>query len=591
MVSRMPTATGAPAIVALLLGACVGSIEGGMGFEPGGGEPGSGGTAGSPPPGSEPSPLPPAQPLPPSAEACAPGKVQLGRTPMRRLSHAEYNHTVADLLGDATAPASAFPADVASFGYDNNADRLEVTTILAEDYLATADALATRAVGNLAALLPCDPAKTGEDACAGQFVAAFGKRAFRRPLSSEEAANLLAVYRSSRQGGDDFATGIRLTITAALLSPQFLFRAEIGAGQVADGAVKLTGYEVASRLSYLLWASMPDDELLRAADAGQLATDAEVRAQAMRMLGDPRFAARARRGLARFSAQWIPASAIPANLTKDPAQWRDWTAATPALLKTELAAFIDHVTWQDGGKFATFLQAPYTLLDRELAAFYRAKDPTIPAITSATPVKVALDPARYAGFMTRAGVMALEAGPATSKPIRRGVFFRDRLLCDPVPPPVPDPKVDQARAELDKPAAANETERQRLERVITDVQCVSCHRVFNDLGLAFENFDASGRWRAQQAGQAIVTAGVLVGTELEGPFAGHTDLLGKVAQSRQGRECFVKQVFRYAAGRGETVADACTLATLNGAGAASDYDVRQVMLAMVSAPGFLYRAP
>src|SRR5262249_53655908 len=187
--------------------------------------------------------------------------LQPGPSFVRRLNRFEYNNTVSDLLGDTTQPADDFPTEEKLNGFDNNATALQISPTLVEQYLNAAEKLATSAVANLAALVPCDPVKVGEDTCANAFIAAFGAKAFRHPLSAEETARLRGVYDAGRTSAD-FKTGVQLVVETALQSPQFLYRVEFGAPPGAgEQVVKLTSWEMASRLSYLLWQSMPDDQL------------------------------------------------------------------------------------------------------------------------------------------------------------------------------------------------------------------------------------------------------------------------------------------------------------------------------------------
>lgn len=524
--------------------------------------------------------------------ACADrgGVVEMGATPMRRLSFAEYDHTVSDLFGVAAQPSQSFTVtDQPALGYDNNLEKLQISAGNGNDFMIAAERLAYQAVRDLTKLLPCTPATSANEACVGQFIDKFGLRAYRRPLEAAERDVLLNVYRSARAAGDDLASGIHVVLTSILQSPQFLYRAEIGAGAPKNGLVSLTGYEIASRLSYLIWASMPDDALFAAAASGALGTDAGVLAEAERLIKDPR----ARRGLARFTEQWVPAGEIdPANpfMNKDTTLIKDWQTTYPAYLRAEMTKFLDHVTWEDGGRLQTFLTAPYTFMDRYLVSLYRATDPT--ARASDTLVKVNQDPARYAGFLTKAGFQAAFARPDATRTAARGLYVRERLLCSHVPPPNGnDPAIADAQKKAEAPPPGGQTKREFLASLITESNCVGCHNLFNSMGLAFENFDAAGRFRMTEAGKPIDTSGELVslGADVDGPFANHIDMIGKVARSQAARDCFVRQVFRYAAGRAENDADACTLASIAEHAAATGYDVRQMILGVVTSEGFRFR--
>jgi hypothetical protein len=204
---------------------------------------------------------------------------------------------------------------------------------------------------------------------------------------------------------------------------------------------------------------------------------------------------------------------------------------------------------------------------------------------------VQLEPNRYAGFLTMGGFLATHATPIRSAPVSRGVFIRQQLLCGIVPEPPPnDPNVNLGKQELDN--TAQQTQKQRLEGLVQQggASCINCHQLMNPLGLALENFNGIGHWRTSENGAAIDASGeILGGTSIDGAFTNHIDMIGRVAGSAEARQCVVKQVFRYAAGRAEGAADGCTLAGIDGLGQASAYDVKQLILGVVASEGFLYK--
>jgi hypothetical protein len=262
-------------------------------------------------------------PPPPSGQCAA---AETFRSPLRRLTRVEYNNTVRDLLGDTTTPADRFPPDEVSGGFSNNAAVLSVSPLLAEKYQEAAEALAATAVQNLTALVGCDPARMGEDACARQFVERFGKRAYRRPLVGAEIDRLLKVFGAARGAG--FARGIEVTLRAMLQSPNFLYRIETSPARAGEKYARLSGYEVATRLSYLLWASMPDDRLFAAADRNELATPDQVGNLARTMLADPR----AHRAIPEFYRQWLGLGALD-TVVKDAQVYPELTAELRAAMK------------------------------------------------------------------------------------------------------------------------------------------------------------------------------------------------------------------------------------------------------------------
>ncbi|HEY0707128.1 MAG TPA: DUF1592 domain-containing protein, partial [Polyangia bacterium] len=295
-------------------------------------------------------------------------------TPLRRLTRTEYNNTVRDLLGVDLAPADNFPVDEIAGGFSNNASVLAVSPLLAEKDLEAAEALAAEAVKKLPTLLPCDPAAAGEEPCARQFVQRFGRRAYRRPLVDAEVARLMRAYSAGRSEGT-FAAGIELVIQTALQSPSFLYRFEFGLpARAGDKTVRLTQHEVATRLSYLLWGSMPDDRLASAADAGRLGDAAAVAAQAREMLND----GRARRAVGEFYRQWLGVTTIE-TVSKDAAVHPEFTDELRGAMRAELQFFVEHVLWTGDRRLATLLTAPLGFPSASLARLYGVRGPVTPA--------------------------------------------------------------------------------------------------------------------------------------------------------------------------------------------------------------------
>src|SRR4051794_32069442 len=288
MLSRPPR--GVLAICALFAAACSGSID----------DPASGPATVAPPGVS--APLPPLGdgPLAPDRASAACKTIDPGPSPLRRMTRTEYDSTVRDLLGDTRRPGSGFPGEESTLGFHNNAETRSVSDVLVEGYLSAAERLAGDAVAHLDRLLPCDPARASENACLEMFLETFGKRAWRRPVSGPERENLRAAFTMGRAGG--FAEGISAVIQLMLVSPQFLYRTERGVPVAGTSYARLTPYEVAARLSYLLWGSMPDDQLMAAADAGKLGTRAEIEAQARRMVDDQEHTAPM---VTEFAGQWL----------------------------------------------------------------------------------------------------------------------------------------------------------------------------------------------------------------------------------------------------------------------------------------------
>jgi len=506
-------------------------------------------------------------PLPPASVVCRNAAPQPGPSPLRRLTRAEYDYTVADLLGDTTAPGAQLPDEEIALAFTNNADAQSVSGLLIEGYENAAIALATAATADLPRLLGCDPAARGEEVCVREFLPRFGRRAFRRPLDAGEVDRLLAFYTASKQT-DDFATAVRMTVQAMLQMPSFLYRVESNGAQTVG---KPGAYEMASRLSYLLWSSMPDAPLLDAAGSGGLDTAAGVLQQARRLLADPRSG----RAVHSFFGQWLDLDRI-AKAEKDATLFPRFTADVRRLLRTETTLFTDDVVFGGRG-MSDLLLGSYTFMNKDLAAFYGKPGPTGAAFE-----KVALDPARQAGILTQAGLLAATAKVNQTSPVARGLFVRERLLCNPPPPP---PANVNATPPAPDPTL---TTRERFARHRADAACAGCHALMDPLGLGFEHFDGQGLWRDTDAGHAVDATGQITATtDINGPFDGAVDLARKLSSSADVEGCMVKQWFRFGYGRSEGDADQCTLQALGQAFHGKDF--QQLLLALTQSDTFLYR--
>lgn len=497
-----------------------------------------------------------------------------GRSPLRRLNRAEYKTTVGDLLGVSTTIANTFPPDNAGLGFTNNADVLSVTNLLAEAYMTAAESFATAAVANLTTLLPCDPVKAGEDVCAKQFISDFGLRAFRRPLTADENAAFFTLYGTGKTGGV-FADGVELVIEAMLQSADFLYRVEKGDPTAPPDAVApVDHYEMATRLSYFFWGTMPDKALFDAAGAKQLGTSAEVETQVRRMLADPK----AKVAVANFHREWLNMDGV-AGADKDKTLFPEFTDAVRVGLQQEVSTFVDQAFWNDG-KFETLFTAPYSYLDKQLAGFYGLTPPGADGF-----VKVNLDPKQRAGIVTQGALLAANAKPNQTSPVLRGKFVREQFLCQQLPPPpanliIVPPEV--------KPGS---TTRERFAVHEKDASCASCHKMMDGLGVGFEEYDPLGRWRTVDQGLPVDSSGTVIETrDADGPFNGGVELATRLGASAEVRECLIRQWFRYANGRSEIIADGCTLSRLYQGFDDGGHDMRELRVKIALSDAFRYRS-
>ncbi|MCA9624470.1 MAG: DUF1592 domain-containing protein [Myxococcales bacterium] len=503
-------------------------------------------------------------------------------TPIRRLTRFEYNNTVRDLLGDTTAPASGLPPEEEVQGFNNQAAALTTSELLVEQYMRIAEEVSLRATADMPKLIGGCDYQTDASACADAFIADFGKRAFRRPLTDAETSRLRGLYDWAVDDPDlgTFEDGIQLVIQEVLQSPSFLYRPELGGALPVDGdVVPLTGYEMATKLSYMLWNSMPDDILFEAAEKGELQTQAQLEAQARRMLKD----GKAHDAILNFHRQWLQLNHLD-TLTKDPAVYPLYNDGLRPLWKDEIERFVEHVIFEDDGSLAALFSADYTFANQELATFY-GDDITGDLPTGDQFEKVSVDPSRRAGFLTMSAVMATHANLNQSSPVFRGKFVREQLMCDILP--LPPNNLVITPPELDP----EKTTREQFEEIGNNPDCASCHLMMNPIGFGFENYDAIGQWRDTQNGKTIDATGEIVAAadDLVGEFDGAVDLGQKLAASSQVAECVTSQWFRFAYNRTVTKDDACNLDQLNEAFAASDFNIRELLVALTQTETFRFR--
>ncbi len=502
-------------------------------------------------------------------------KGKVGESPLRRLTRVEYDNTVRDLVGDTTGLGSNFVADGVLGGFENNADQ-PATTLVATQYSEAAQQIAAAAVKNMSRLSTCDTAKAGEAECAQQFVRQFGKRAYRRPLSGTEATRFDALYAGLRgQQGLDYTTSISAVVEAMLQSPNFVYHVEKGvSGPGTGGSVSLTAYETASRLSYFLWNTMPDDNLFAAADAGKLSTPTEVEAQVRRMIADPR----AKGAVDNFFRQWLDLDKVD-NAVKDTSIFPEFTPQLKGYMRGEIEAFVGDVFWTGDAKLQTLLTASFSFVNEDLAKIYG-----ITGITGTDLRRTELDKTVRRGLLSQVGMLAARANADQTSPVKRGKFVRERLLCQSMP--APPPNVNVIAPEPDPKL----TTRQRYANHSTDPYCHTCHQLMDPIGLGFENYDPVGRYRSQENGQPVDATGKIVNTrDADGDFNGLFGLVDKLTASEQVSDCVAATWFTYALSRASSSDDVCSLATLAEGFRGSGQDMRDLLVKLTVTDAFRYR--
>jgi hypothetical protein len=505
---------------------------------------------------------------------------------VRRLTHAQYDNTVRDLLSDFSRPALRFPPEDYVDGFKNQLTAQGMPPLLVETYSTAAEKLATNAfrVGDINGLIPCKPASAADDKCRDEFIMKFGLRAFRRPLRPTEVQRYATVFSTQAKATRKFLEGARVVVEAMLQSPNFLFHVEAG----PDG--KSTDYDIASRLSYMVWNTMPDAELFGAAARGELRTPEGREASARRMLADPK----GRQALDEFFDEWLRFDRV-VNAVKG----RGYAEFTPELgvaMAEETKSLLDDLVWNDKN-FMEALTAQYSFLTDDLAGVYGVPAPKGEFEKVQFPANV-----RRAGILGQGSFLASTAGPVSTSPTARGIFIRERLLCQHIPPPppgvnttLPDPK-----------EGAVHTRRELMTEHVSNPTCASCHRLMDPIGFGLENFDAIGRWRDEETVQLpggggegggrggkrvklpINTQGEIAGLP-NSTFSDAKQLGAILAESPICQKCIVRQMFRYSYGRLETSADEPTIDQLFATFKDSGFRFKALMTALVQSPEFLRR--
>jgi hypothetical protein len=506
------------------------------------------------------------------------GPATVGENSLRRLGKGELGNTLRDLF--PTLPATfdtnvELPADndiQLAFSLPGSVSDLEVKRFmdLAE---ATIASLGTNAPGNQVAC-----AGTDQTACARTFVTSFGKRAFRRPLDVVEIDDLIALYtklRTDPQMNYGFQEALGLVVEGMLQSPGFLYRAERGlaAPQVDGTLVKFDSYEIASRLSYFIWNSMPDATLMAAADAGKLTTPDAIAEQATRLLADRR----ADDTFGDFITQWLELGPLK-DVIKDQANYPAFNPALRDSMRAETVAFARDVLRGPSPTFANLLTAQYTFVDAPLAKYY--------GVTADASGRVNLAGTSRVGLLTQGALMAVKGNSYRTSPVRRGKFILNRLLCSTVPPPPPD-----VVPEL-PPPDPTKTLRQQMADHRTKPSCAACHDVMDNLGFAFEHFDGAGNYQVTDRGHAIDSSGSVT---IDGvgslAFRDATELAKALASTPAAHDCFVRQWLRYAIDRFEQDADAAAVKYLATSYEGSQLDTRDLIVRITRTLPFSHRAP
>lgn len=543
------------------------SVDGGVQPSTSGVSPASTGVApgASVAPGVSPASSDPVAPTP-TVTARKPGEV----TRFARLTHAQYDNTVRELLGIDNKPSSGFAPDALNgFAFSSSTDFI-VDARLAPQYRNSAEALAEQVILEAEVYAQVVPCTDESEECRNQFIADFGRKAFRRPLTAEQTTAFTQLFSQGADlvaSGNAFSDGVQLVVETVLQSPQFLYRTELSTTESDAATIALDDYDVASRLSYFIYNSMPDSELFEAAASGQLHTVAAVATQVTRMLQD----SRALQQLVAFHEQaW--SFARYNNIAPDPVSFPGIPADLSTRLLTASEYFVRDVI-EEGGGVEDMLIAPFAYADEGVAPLYGLE-------LEGGFERIELEPTERIGLLAQPGFLASHAYAQKTDPIHRGLFVVRELLCR----GIGEPPAGATEAELPPGSPVPKTTREEVELLTSPDSCAPCHKLFNPMGFAFEGFDALGQLRTDEDGEPVNTAGAITvdGATLE--IDGALDLIHAIAASDEVKRCYARKWFSFAHGRNVVNADMPVVD-----GLVSDLSVREVVTAIVSDPSYLIR--
>ena len=450
----------------------------------------------------------------------------------RLLTPSQYDNTISDLLKVVGNPSKDFGGGVAT----------QLDDLSVELRANAAAGIAHQAVLSLSQWSPCTSPPATTAACEQQLIDKLGPQVYRHPLAAAERQELQALFDAGVQE-KDFATGVEWLLSGMLQSPDFLYQlSKRQAAEQAGQLIAIPPYELASRLSYFIWDSTPDDALYAAASASELADAARLGSQLNRMLEDPRFL----RGVTGFYTSWLNLGGFREVARDDPAFTTDIVSALQTSLLMSATQLYRGTT---PANVAGLFSGSTYYLNGSLRSFYGLAG----GDTAFAATDMASDARR--GILTHPALMALLARPDQSNPISRGLFIRRSILCQDLPPPPAGVVIPPL-----PPVAAGLSTRDRLDQHTQSPLCASCHKLIDPPGFALEGFDQVGRHRSADSGKPTDTSGTMSGAgDLDGDFATGTDLLDRIAQSQDVKGCFAQKYFEYAVSRLVANEDACSV--------------------------------
>ena len=502
-----------------------------------------------------------------------------GRVTLRRLNRNEYHYTVRDLFGVNFNPSQDFPADGAGGeGFDNTADALFSSPALLEKYLAAAKKVIASVYANPGlkkrAIIKQPETPKDAEATAKEILSYHATLAYRRRVSKEDMAPLINAFKRDLKSGKSFDDSLRAPFTALLINPRFLFRAE--QNQPGKTEWKLNDFEIATRLSYFLWSSMPDRELFRLADAGKLGDPKVLKAQTLRMIASPKSTALAR----HFAGQWIGFDKMVSVVDPDSRRFPNFNNDLRKAMYYESVEFFSHLLRKDQ-PLTDLIDSDYTFANATLARHYGLKE----KVTGSEIKKVSLHNKQRGGIIGMGSVLTSTSLPLRTSPVLRGVWILDTLLGDPAPPPPPD----AGELPADDTKADGLTFREQLDIHRKAPKCANCHNRIDPLGYSLGNFDAIGRWREKDAnGKPIDSSATLPG-DIEFSSPAELKQLLMSAKNKFAAN-MTRKMLSYATGRGLEYYDEAVVTKIVAKLKKSGYSTQALVHEIANSRPFLNRS-
>lgn len=496
---------------------------------------------------------------------------------LRRLTAAQFDRSLQDLLGPTgTLPAveeSPASASLKAIGSAITAlspkgvEQFEVATNTAIDALF-ADPVRRDA------LVGCAPA-AWDEACARTFLQSFGRKAWRRPLTDDELTRYLKLGQQETQEAGQFAEGARAIASALLQSPNFLYRVELGGPTLAGKSwSRYTAYETATRLSYLLWSTTPDQQLLAAAESGALATPEGLKKEAQRLIDSPRIVD----GLNDMVDDLLALDGV-SLMAKDPKVFPQLTPTLRQAMRAEVLSLFKDVALDRNADLMELFDTKRTFANEELGKLYGIPLTGTAMVATQHPASMP-----RAGLLTMAAILTVQDKQNQTSPTRRGAFFRKTFLCEHIPDPPANVDVNIKAP----PAGVVLSRRQLLSGHAVDVSCSGCHSMMDPIGLAFENFDAMGVYRTKEENGLTIDP---AGSFDKQAFAGPQELGALLHQSEKARDCMARRIYRFATGREENDYDDAQIKQLGQSFLAAGQRLRPYLANLVGSEGFMNVSP